>query len=188
MTQIEKIKAEIERRINSYLGLLSKPEMLDLQEEINAKIETLRCILSHINSLQAEQNPVWLEKQRPINPTMIEKERIDNAFTKMMLKEQKPESITDEWIEDYWRHEKVNNPYSYDKGDEIQFDHQGFVRFCKKYCKNPVEWSEEDNKKIKFLVNLVNEWCDKAPIATSMVKEEMSDWLKSLKQRIGGKL
>lgn len=58
--------------------------------------------------------------------------------------EQKPVSITDEWIEDYWQHEKVNNPYSYDKGEEIQFDHQGFVRFCKKYCKSPAVWSEED--------------------------------------------
>lgn len=53
--------------------------------------------------------------------------------------EQKSVSITDEWIEDYWQHEKVNNPYSYDKGDEIQFDHQGFVRFCKKYCKKPTD-------------------------------------------------
>lgn len=55
---------------------------------------------------------------------------------------------TDEWIEDYWQHKKVNNPYSYDKGEEIQFDHQGFVRFCKKYCKKPSEWSEEDETKL----------------------------------------
>ena len=53
--------------------------------------------------------------------------------------EQQPASVTDEWIEDYWQHEKVNNPYSYDKGEEIQFDHQGFVRFCKKYCKKPAD-------------------------------------------------
>ena len=39
----------------------------------------------------------------------------------------------DDWIEDYWEHNKVNNPDSYDKGDEIQFDHDGFVRFCNKY-------------------------------------------------------
>ena len=51
-----------------------------------------------------------------------------------------PVSITDEWIEDYWQHEKVNNPYSHDKGEEIQFDHQGFVRFCKKYCKKPTAY------------------------------------------------
>lgn len=57
-----------------------------------------------------------------------------------MSKEQEHVSITDEWIEDYWQHKKVKNPYSYDKGEEIQFDHQGFVRFCKKYCKKPAEW------------------------------------------------
>ena len=42
-----------------------------------------------------------------------------------------------EWIEDYWQHHKVNNPSSYDGGDEIQFDHDGFVRFCNTYCKKP---------------------------------------------------
>lgn len=51
---------------------------------------------------------------------------------------QKQVSITDEWIENYWQHEKVNNPYSYNKGDKIQFDHQGFVKFCKRYCQKPI--------------------------------------------------
>lgn len=45
----------------------------------------------------------------------------------------------------------------------------------------PTEWSEEDEKKKEFLIGLVNEWCDKAPNATSMVREEISDWLKSLR-------
>lgn len=40
-------------------------------------------------------------------------------------------SITDEWIDDYWQHHKVINPDSYNKGEEIQFDYQGFVSFCK---------------------------------------------------------
>ena len=51
----------------------------------------------------------------------------------------KPADVNDEWIENYWQHEKVNNPYSYDKGDEVQFDHDGFVRFCKRYCQKPAE-------------------------------------------------
>lgn len=58
--------------------------------------------------------------------------------------EQKPVSITDEQIEDYWKHYKVNNPHSYDNGDEIQFDHDGFVRFCKQFSK-PI-----DNVEPKF--------------------------------------
>lgn len=84
----------------------------------------------------------WLEKQR----------------------EQEPISITDEWIEDYWQHEKVINFDSYDKGEEIQFDHYGFVNFCKKYCQKPIERSEEDEKVRKALIEYFNEQCD------------MSDW------------
>lgn len=42
-------------------------------------------------------------------------------------------------------------------------------------------WSEEDEKKKEFLIGLVNEWFDKAPTATSMVKEEIVTWLKSLR-------
>lgn len=51
-------------------------------------------------------------------------------------KEQKPaeHKAFEEWAEDYWSHNKVNNPYSYNKGDEIQFDHKGFVSFCEAYC------------------------------------------------------
>lgn len=50
--------------------------------------------------------------------------------------EQKPaaDKVFEEWVEDYWSHNKVNNPYSYNKGDEIQFDHKGFVSFCEAYC------------------------------------------------------
>lgn len=54
----------------------------------------------------------------------------------------------DEWIEDYWKHHKVINHYSYDKGEEIQFDHQGFVRFCKKYCRKHAEWHAEDEQNL----------------------------------------
>ena len=91
--------------------------------------------------------------------------------------EQKAVSITDEWIEDYWQHEKVINPYSYDKGEEIQFDHQGFVRFCKKYCRKPT-WSEEDENMYRKLHNLIYAvpYCDS--------RKEFSEWLKSLKQRM----
>lgn len=70
--------------------------------------------------------------------------------------EQKPAEVNDEWIEDYWEHEKVNNPYSYDKGDEIQFDHNSFVRFCKRYCQKPAEWSEEDKKMMNRIIEVLD--------------------------------
>lgn len=43
-----------------------------------------------------------------------------------------------EWIEDYWQHHKILNPDSYNKDEEIQFDHDGFVRFCKQF-QNPAK-------------------------------------------------
>lgn len=101
-------------------------------------------------------------------------------FEKKELKgiEKKSVSITDEWIEDYWQHEKVINPYSHDKGEEIQFDHQSFVRFCKKYCKKPAAWSEEDERMYRGLHNLIysTSYCDS--------RKEFSDFLNSLKDRV----
>lgn len=88
--------------------------------------------------------------------------------------EQKPLSITDEWIENYWQHEKVNNPYSHDKGEEIQFDHQGFVRFCKKYCKGeqkPANWLQElEDKLANATPKQLAEWKEK------YFKEEAVEW------------
>ena len=47
--------------------------------------------------------------------------------------EQEPvdDKAFEEWIDDWWKHNKVNNPDSYDKGDEIQFDEKGFKNFCR---------------------------------------------------------
>ena len=60
--------------------------------------------------------------------------------------EQKPadDKAFEEWIDDWWKHNKVNNPDSYDNGDEIQFDEQGFKNFCRgirnMYQHKPAEW------------------------------------------------
>lgn len=98
--------------------------------------------------------------------------------------EQKPVSITDEWIEDYWQHEKVNNPYSHDKGEEIQFDHQGFVRFCKKYCKKPTAWSEEDKDFMYDTLSNLTELKDIYGEGLGNIGKCI-EWLKSLKERVG---
>lgn len=73
-----------------------------------------------------------------------------NADQRYVLERLFPElkECEDEWIEDYWQHHKVINHYSYDKGEEIQFDHQGFVRFCKKYCRKHAEWHAEDEQNL----------------------------------------
>ena len=80
--------------------------------------------------------------------------------TKMI--EQKPEDdkAFEEWIDDWWKHNKVNNPNSYDKGDEIQFDEKGFKNFCRgvrnMYAnQESAEWSEEDENKIESIKGLI---------------------------------
>lgn len=71
-----------------------------------------------------------------------------------------------DWIEDYWEHHKVNNPDSYNKGEEIQFDHDGFVRFCKQ-LENPIKRSEEDEKTINSAIYWLNSKLDKNTVDVS---------------------
>jgi len=123
-------------------------------------------VIHEDNVCEKEQKPAWSEKDKQHIDSLLKRleglcrnefestrfaisEDVDwlkflkdRVQPKQELKniERKSVSITDEWIEDYWQHEKVKNPYSYDKGEEIQFDHQGFVKFCKKYCKKTAEW------------------------------------------------
>ncbi len=80
-----------------------------------------------------------------------------NADQRYVLERLFPElrKSEDEWIEDYWQHEKVTNPYSYDNGEEIQFDHQGFVSFCKKYCRKPAEWHVEDEQNLNACLGFI---------------------------------
>jgi len=94
--------------------------------------------------------------------------------------EQKQVPITDEWIEDYWKHHKVTNPNSYDKGDEIQFDHDGFLRFCQANCKKSA-WSEEDEWKFSDILALL-----RGGESCHYNTPELFDWLKSLKERLKG--
>lgn len=74
----------------------------------------------------------YLEKQKEQKPWKVGA----NAYFTPEQKpaEHKAHKAFEEWVKDYWSHNKVNNPYSYNKGDEIQFDHKGFVRFCEAYC------------------------------------------------------
>ena len=79
----------------------------------------------------------WLEKQKDSFENgrqlgiMQEQARLELGWPEP--KEQKPtdDKAFEEWINDWWKHNKVNNPDSYDKGDEIQFDERGFKNFCR---------------------------------------------------------
>ena len=105
-----------------------------------------------------------------------------NADQRYVLERLFPElkECEDEWIEDYWQHHKVINHYSYDKGEEIQFDHQGFVRFCKKYCRKHKErmqpqpkheWHAEDEQNLNACLSYL--WAD----------DSLARWLKDVIHR-----
>lgn len=81
-----------------------------------------------------------------------------NAEKKELKKiEQTPTTIADDWVEDYWQHHKVKNPESYNGEEEIQFDHDGFIRFCQTHCQKSA-WSEEDEKERKHLLGMLKGW------------------------------
>ncbi len=100
-------------------------------------------------------------------------------------KEQKPadDKAFEEWIEDWWKHNKVNNPDSYDKGDEIQFDERGFKNFCRgirnMYQQKPAEWSEEDDKMIDRIMGAVTGYYTHR---STQDTDEMMDWLRDLRR------
>ena len=82
-------------------------------------------------------------------------------------KEQKPadDKTFEEWIDDWWKHNKVNNPDSYDKGDEIQFDERGFKNFCRgirnMYQQKPTEKPDMLAKLREHLANTPKEQLEK---------------------------
>lgn len=96
--------------------------------------------------------------------------------------EQTPISITEKWIEDYWQHHKVINPNSYNKGEEIQFDYDGFVRFCKQF-QNPATWSEEDESNLQGIMDEIEANKHSAPDYDLATYDRFLSWLKSLKER-----
>lgn len=92
----------------------------------------------------------WIEQQKESL-----RDFIDDFPYSDKQKEQKPvdDKAFEEWIDDWWKHNKVNNPDSYNKGDEIQFDERGFKNFCRRIrnmYQQKQEWSDgeiEDKKR-----------------------------------------
>ena len=132
----------------------------------------------------------WLEKQEeeegyeaiPVESTLEYKLGFKAGKDSERQKEQKPadDKAFEEWIDDWWKHNKVNNPDSYDKGDEIQFDERSFKNFCRgirnMYQQEPA-WSEEDEDKLEQCIRIVSGWEGDYDI----VKSPYSNFLKSLR-------
>ena len=116
-------------------------------------------------------------------------------FYKFGRQEQQPadDKAFEELIDDWWKHEKVNNPDSYNKGDEIQFDEQGFKNFCRRVRnmyveQKPVEWSKEDEEMLRIISNRLDkfsEWATEQgfPIDDPTMKQSPIAWFKSLPER-----
>ncbi len=136
---------------------------------------------SLVNLTCSKITPATKKQRNTLFAKMKEADYEWDAEKKELRKIEK-KNITDEWVEDYWQHKKVENPCSYNKGEEIQFDHQGFVRFCKKYCQKHTEWGEEDDEMwidaIKYL-----EFFDAQGIHGNKAVPCIN-WLKSLKEKI----
>ena len=157
------------------------PELRESEDErirkaIVATIE--QCPDDFLNPKNRDRMLDWLEKQK------------DHFRDDTKKVEQKPEDdkAFEEWIDGWWKHNKVNNPDSYDKGDEIQFDEKGFKNFCRgirnMYAnQESAEWSEEDEK----IRNLAIEWAETMSGQFSFVDMDSTDfckiatWLKSLR-------
>lgn len=138
----------------------------------------------------------WIHRE--ISPEQIlsylEKQK-DHFRDDTKMVEQKPadDKAFEKWIDDWWKHNKVNNPDSYDKGDEIQFDKRGFKNFCRgirnMYAEqSPAEWGEKDEKMIKSILFVLESYVSHSESASSpslittyptYYKE--IDWLKSLR-------
>ena len=103
--------------------------------------DALADLLEKMNESEDERIREWLIRTVHLigvdKDICADQETMDKAIAWLeKQKEQKPveDKAFAEWIEDYWSHNKVNNPYSYNKGEEIQFDHRGFISFCEAYC------------------------------------------------------
>lgn len=113
------------------------------------------------------------------------KEVSDNVDA-ILQKEQKPadDKAFEEWIDGVWKHNKVNNPDSYDKGDEIQFDEQGFKAFChlirKMNQQKPAEWSTDDLKMIGIAISFIEQFTSRDYIL-GVNKLDVIVWLKALR-------
>lgn len=167
------------------------PELKESEDE-----RTYREIREYFDEYISDSDPrkkhwlTYLEKQKEQKPTVTHGEtyHVDTLGTQQVIAGKMPQKPADdktfeEWIDDWWKHNKVNNPDSYDKGDEIQFDERGFKNFCRgiknMYAEQkPAEWDEFDKDCLKRAI-----WYVENP-APSVVKDtNLVLWLKSIPER-----
>lgn len=130
-----------------------------------------------------------LEKQKEKKPLKVGENAYFDPNTDMWFikKEQKPvdDKAFEEWIDDWWKHNKVNNPDSYDKGDEIQFDERGFKNFCrgiKNMYQQKSDWNEEDEEIIYSLRSFLIQAEQSGKYGSIQIAqiEQCLNWLKSV--------
>ena len=162
-------------------------------------------IISWLKNIEGQTIPIneynsalaWLERQKEQKPIIsaeeslgISQEEYNIIVDECIYGEHKEQKFADdktfeEWIDDLWKRHKVNNPNSYDKGDEIQFNEWGFKNFCRgirnTYQQKPAEWSEEDKKMLNNCVNALKEGANGHAIVIDYGEHER--WLKSLPKR-----
>lgn len=122
------------------------------------------------NGVKYTKALAWLEKQKKQKPVD------DKAF--------------EEWIDDWWKHNKVNNPDSYNKGDEIQFDEQGFKNFCRRirnmYQQKLAELSKEDEKDIQEASNYLRDYANNYVQGgnSKLYVQSLADRIESLRPQL----
>ena len=131
-------------------------DWLEKQKEHKPDIELIQrsWYMEGYHDGEFNMEPKWTVKAKKGGPRYEENPRYGQSLTE----EQKPanDRAFEEWIDDWWKHNKVNNPDSYNKGDEIQFDERGFKNFCRgirnMYAEQK-QWSEGDEAIIEGACN-----------------------------------
>ena len=102
------------------------------------------------------KEPKWIIKTGEGGP----QHELNPRYGQPLADKQKPvdDKAFEEWIDDWWRHHKVNNPDSYDKGDEIQFDEREFKNWSRgirnMYQRKSVEFHIDNPNIQKFDPNV----------------------------------
>lgn len=156
------------------------PELAESEDErIRKALIRFHLSTIDIDGIQGKKIIAWLEKQaekKEINPTLQEKERMDDAFTKMMLKPQ-VDSFDAELNALLKKYEHLSKK---ELQEPLEF-YLGVVRDDLDIVREEKpKWTDEDEELLQHCCGAVAA----ADYYTLEDKEEMGNWLKSLKKRM----
>lgn len=136
-----------------YREVLERARLFQSQHPTRSESDLIVAIFPEL--AESEDKKIRKEIATAINLYCTEYGRGTKVRNDMLVWLEKQKELDTEWIENYWKHHKVNNPDSYDKGDEITFDHDGFVRFCSQFKQKPVETDASNIRTWKYVVDAV---------------------------------